>query len=455
MSLWLSVTPILAAPGQTTTPLIAPSSTIRVGGILDIRVAGEPGLTKGYMVDAAGHITVDMVGQVTAAGRTSDQVAAELRTLLKQYVKEPNVTVTLVAPLQQDVMVTGEVLRPSPVRLRPGDGLLQALAAVGGLGPNADAAHATLVRRGQAQPLPLNIDLLLKGDLSKDTLLTDGDILQIPKKQIPSFVAQGEVKLPGRKALDSGTHVLDALLATGGLTAMADRTRIMLIRKTQAAPLVIDLDRVLAGETGVNVPVQPDDVLMVIPKMVLQVEGEVRKGGDILLRNGGTLMEAILFAGGFGPDADRTSIQITHKDGMTEKVSLSDVTGVIGGPVMHPGDLVIVGRDKPETVQIFGAVRNNGPVKYQNGMKITEVLMGAGLSENSKWKEIRVLRGPDGPGRKILMFNLEAYLKAPQTENLALQPGDRIYVEMQHHRAGILRKMMDILPLANLFFLFR
>src|SRR5205807_7455285 len=130
------------------------------------------------------------------------------------------------------------------------------------------------------------------------------------------------------KALENGTHVLDAINATGGLTPMADRTRVMLIRKTQAAPLVIDVDRVLAGEASVNVPVQPDDILMVIPKMVLQVQGEVRKGGDIQLRNGGTLMEAVLFAGGFGPDADRTAIQITHKDGMTEKASLADVTGV-------------------------------------------------------------------------------------------------------------------------------
>src|SRR5438132_1614362 len=98
--------------------MVAPAP-VRVGGILDIRVAGEPGLSKSYIVDAAGHITLDMVGQIMAAGQTPDQIAAELRTRLKQYVKEPTVTVAVITPLRQDVLVTGEVLRPNPVQLRP------------------------------------------------------------------------------------------------------------------------------------------------------------------------------------------------------------------------------------------------------------------------------------------------------------------------------------------------
>src|SRR5207302_4211718 len=179
--------------------------------------------------------------------------------------------------------------------------LLEALAAVGGIGPNADIAHASLVRRGMPRPLPLNIEPLLIGDLTQNTPLKDGDMIQIPRRQTPTFLVRGEVKQPGFKALDSDTHLRDALGATGGFTPLADRTHVMLIRKSQAAPLVVDVDRLLAGETSINVPVLPGDELMVSPKMVLQVQGEVGKAGDVLLRNGGTLMEAILFAGGFGP----------------------------------------------------------------------------------------------------------------------------------------------------------
>ena len=426
--------------------MVAPAP-VRVGGVLDIRVAGEPGLSKGYIVDAAGYITLDMVGQIMAAGRTPDQIAAELRTRLKQYVKEPAVTVAVITPLRQDVLVTGEVLRPNPVQLRPGDGLLEALAAVGGLGPSADPAHATLVRRGLAQPLPLNVDLLLKGDLSKNMALSDGDIIQIPKKEEESYQVVGEVKLPGRKSLDGTTHVLDAILSTGGLTSQADRSRITLSRQAQSAPIVIDLDRVMAGETSANVLVQPGDVLTVGSQMGIQVAGEVRTPGERLLRNGGTLMEAILFSGGFGPAADRSAIEITHKDGKMEKASLADVTAVVGGPELRPGDLVIVRSGKSDFITLFGAV-HSGQVRYESGMKITDVLMAAGLTENSNWKQIRVLRGGDGPGRKILPFSLEAYLKAPQTQNLVLEPGDRIFIEAHRGGTTVLRRLLEVLPLA-------
>jgi polysaccharide export outer membrane protein len=453
MCLWLSVAPAFAAPGATAAPAAAPAA-IRAGGMLDIRVDGEPGLTKNYAVDASGHITVDMVGQLTVAGRTPDQVAEELRTRLKEYVKEPVVTVSSVAPSQQVVIMTGEVVRQGPLQLRPGDGVLEALAAVGGLGPNADIARASLVRRGLPHPLPLSIEALMKGDLTQNTPLQDGDIVQIPRQQISTFLVRGEVHAPGLKALNSNTHLLDAVSATGGLTPLADRTRITLTHKTAAAPLVVDLDRLLAGEASVNVPIQPDDVLMVSPKMVLQVQGEVLKAGDILLRNGGTLMEAIGAAGGFRPDADHAVIQITHKDGTTEPASLADVTGITGGPELHPGDVVVVGHGKPaEYITLFGAVRNPNPVKYVSGLKITEVLMTAGLSENSKWKEIHVRRGGDGANSTMLNFNLEAYLKTPKTQNLVLQPGDQIFVETQRHKQGILQKLMEVLPLANLFFL--
>lgn len=448
--LWLSTAPVMAAPVGAIAPIAAPAP-LQPGGILDIRVAGEPTLSKGYMVDAAGHISLDMVGQIEVNGRTPNQIADELRARLKAYIKDPIVTVAVVTPLRQDVLITGEVQRQGPVQLRPGDGLIEALAAVGGLAPDADAAHATLVRRGQPLPLPLSLDLILKGDLSKNVALSDGDIIQIPKKEIDSYQVVGEVKLPGRKPLDGSTRVLDALQNAGSLTSLADRSRITLTRKGQTAPIVIDLDKVLAGETSANVLVQPGDVLAVGSQMGVQVAGEVKTPGPRMLRNGATLMEAILFSGGFGLDADRTAIEITHKDGKMEKASLADVTMVVGGPVLQQGDLVIVRGSKAEFISLFGAI-HNGQIRYESGMKITDVLMSAGLTENADWKQIHVLRGGDGPDRKILAFNLESYLQSPQTQTMALQPGDRIYVATHHHGRTVLQRLLEITPLATLFF---
>jgi polysaccharide biosynthesis/export protein len=452
-ALCLSAAPLLAVPAGAA-PGIAAPAPVRVGGMLDIRVDGEPELSKGYTVDAAGHISLDMVGQIEVVGKTPDQIAEELRTRLKEYLKEPVVTVAVITPLQEDVLVTGAVLRQGPVRLRPGDGLLQALAAVGGLGPNADTAHATLVRQGQAQPLPLNIDLLLKGDLSKNTSLIDGDIIQVPTKEVATYQVVGEVRVPGRKPLDGATRVLDALQSSG-LTPRADSSRITLMRQGQSQPIVIDLDKVLAGEASANVLVQPGDVLTVGSQMPVNVAGEVRTTGERAVRNGATLMEAILFSGGFSPNADRSAIEITHKDGTVEKSSLADVTGVVGGPVLRPGDLVMVRSSKPAFVTLFGAVRNSAPQKYESGMNITDALMVAGLQENSNWKQIRVRRSGGGAESKSLTFDLEAYLKSPQTQNLVLEPGDQIFVETRRGGSSFLHHLLELSPLANIFLLFK
>jgi polysaccharide export outer membrane protein len=178
-ALWLSVAPTLAAPLGTAVPAVS-TPLIHAGDTLDIQVAGEAGLTKSYTVDTAGQIALEMVGQVRVAGRSADQVAAELRTRLARYLNRPSVIVTLSTPSRQEVLVTGEVRVPGIVKLHPGDGVLDALGAAGGVVPTGDPARATLVRRGVAQPQPLQIDLLLKGDLTRNLSLNDGDIIQIP-----------------------------------------------------------------------------------------------------------------------------------------------------------------------------------------------------------------------------------------------------------------------------------
>jgi protein involved in polysaccharide export with SLBB domain len=247
--------------------------------------------------------------------------------------------------------------------------------------------------------------------------------------------------------------VLDAL-QTSGLTPRADQGRITLMRRGQSQPIVIDLDKVMAGETSANVLVEPGDVLTVGSQMPVQVSGEVRTTGERALRNGATLMEAILFSGGFNPDADRSAIEITHKDGTMEKSSLADVTAVVGGPALRPGDLVVVRSSKPAFVTLFGAVRNSAPQKYESGMKITDALMAAGLQENSNWKQIRVRRGGGGADSKSLTFDLEAYLKSPQTQNLALEPGDQIFIETRRGGGSFLHHLLELAPLANIFILF-
>jgi polysaccharide export outer membrane protein len=452
-ALCLSVTPILAAPVGTAAPVTA-SLTIKAGDSLDIQVAGEAGLSKTYTVDANGQITMDLIGSVRVAGRTPDQVTQELRTRLSQYLTRPMVIVSPNTPVRQEigVTVTGAVEHAGMMKLHPGDRLLDALGAAGSINSTADTEHALLVRHGASQPLPLKLDLLLKGDLAQNLLLEDGDLLQVPRKELATFQILGEVKLPGTRPIDKPIRVLDALVAAGGPTPQADLNQVILTHKGQQ-PITIDMDKLRLGEASVNVLIQPDDVLSVASGVLVQVGGEVKTPGLRMMRNGGTLKEAVELSGGLNVDADRDHVLVTHRDGTTETVSLPDGNAPIGGPVLRAADAVVVQRVKLRFVSVQGAVQKQGLMPYREGLKITEALMAAQLQESAKWKEVRVIRGDDGPKREIFKFNLEEYLKNPQTTNLALQPGDQIFVATQP-RGGmsLFQRLMQVVPLASLFF---
>jgi protein involved in polysaccharide export with SLBB domain len=434
----------------------ASAGPIQPGDTLDIQVAGETGMTKSYTVDSTGAIIIEMVGAVRVAGRSAAQVAEDLKSRLRHYLKHPHVTVARGSALRQEILLTGEVARAGVVTVGPGAGLLDVLAAVGGLTPSADGSRATLTRRGESQPTPVDVARLLTGDVSQNLPVRHGDILQVPKKETATFQIVGEVRAPGTRVCAGEVSILDALVAAGGLTDRADRNRLLLTRKGESQPIEIDLDQVLNGAVGGAPSLKPGDVLQVGARLIVSIAGEVKAPGERLLRHGGTLMEAITSAGGFGPDADRTAIQITHRDATTETVSVDGVTGIVGGPELRSGDLVFVSRGKPQVVSISGAVRNPGAMRYQDGMKVSDVLMAVGLADHADWKNIRVLRGDTEKGREIKLFNLEQYLKSPEGENPALKAGDQIFVEARSKgaRKNLARRLADVLPLARLFFLF-
>src|SRR5437660_10147589 len=107
------------------------------------------------------------------------------------------------------------------------------------------------------------MERLLKGDLSQNMPLSDGDILQIPKKETISFQIMGEVKQPGSHTFERGPTILEAIVAVGGLTERADRNRVLLTHANSPEPTLVDLDQVVGGAAGANVTLQPGDILSV------------------------------------------------------------------------------------------------------------------------------------------------------------------------------------------------
>ena len=111
---------------------------IGVGDLLAIRVYGHDANSTRERVRQDGKISVPLLGDVQAAGLSPGQLGEEVKSRLKEFISAPFVTVAIEEVRPLSVPVLGEVNRPGQYTLEKGAGVLEALAAAGGL---TDMAH--------------------------------------------------------------------------------------------------------------------------------------------------------------------------------------------------------------------------------------------------------------------------------------------------------------------------
>ena len=120
------------------------------GDRLRITVFGQDGLTNSYAVDAAGHITMPLVGTVPARGLTTEQLSRSLTERLKQgYIREPKVAIEVEA--YRPFFIHGEVATPGQYAYVANMTVENAIAIAGGFGPRANRGQVTLARTVNGQ----------------------------------------------------------------------------------------------------------------------------------------------------------------------------------------------------------------------------------------------------------------------------------------------------------------
>jgi len=156
---------------------------IRADDVLDIRVFKEPDLSlNSVKVRPDGKISVPLLNDIQAEGLTPVQLGASIAALLRKYLTEPKVTVIVIQNTGQRVYVVGEVSRPGPVNLLPGMTIVQALAMAGGFTEyaNRKATYVLRTENGKSTILRFNYKKAIRGDVSENISLKDGDTVVIP-----------------------------------------------------------------------------------------------------------------------------------------------------------------------------------------------------------------------------------------------------------------------------------
>lgn len=175
----------LPAPPNGVGP--SPSYRIGPGDTLNIFVWENKDLSTEVIVDPEGRISLPLVKDMPAAGKTATQLARDIQNRLTKYVTDPVVTVmvsSFVGLYSEQIRVVGEVSKPSAIPYRKGMTALDAMIAVGGLTTFAAGNRAKLVRTrgGTETTYGLRLDKLMQdGDLSANVPLEPGDVIAIPQ----------------------------------------------------------------------------------------------------------------------------------------------------------------------------------------------------------------------------------------------------------------------------------
>lgn len=162
---------------------------IAAGDTLQVFVWRNPELSVEAPVRPDGRITIPLVQDIQAQGKTPTELARNLGQALAVYVQDPVVTVIVksfaAAGNSTAVSVIGAAVTPKKVPYRAGLTALDVLIEVGGLSTFARGNGATLLRREadgyHAYPLRLK-DLVRSGDLRANVELMPGDIIRIPER---------------------------------------------------------------------------------------------------------------------------------------------------------------------------------------------------------------------------------------------------------------------------------
>ena len=162
---------------------------IGIDDVVRINVWGNEELSVEVPVRPDGMISMPLIGDVTAGGRTPDEVSRDIKNRLTAYIRNPNVTVMLTELNSHQylsrIRVTGAIRTPLSLPYRQGMTVLDAVLEAGGPNEYASANSTKIYRKTNKETIILDVELggiINKGELKTNYMLMPGDIVTVPER---------------------------------------------------------------------------------------------------------------------------------------------------------------------------------------------------------------------------------------------------------------------------------
>ncbi len=159
-----------------------PDYVIGIEDVIAVNVWHEPEMSRAMGVRPDGKISLPLIGEVVAEGKTPKQLQMELSKKLSELIKNPDVTVIVQDIKSQKFNVLGEVQKPGVFPLTKPMTILDAVAMAGGFRDFAKPKKMYILRRakdGSNSKIPVNYNNVIKGN-DKNVELESRDTVIVP-----------------------------------------------------------------------------------------------------------------------------------------------------------------------------------------------------------------------------------------------------------------------------------
>jgi polysaccharide export outer membrane protein len=222
---------------------------------------------SGFEVDQSGMLDFPYAGKLKVSGLTSSEIHSMLTTRLAHYLRQPKLSVRLLAYRSKRVYVDGEVKLPGVQAINDLPmTLTEAINRSGGMNLTADQSRITLSRAGKTYTINLP-QLVQRGMNPSDIMLKNGDVLRVLARDENKIFVSGEVSGPRALPMRNGRLTLnEALGEAGGINPVTgDARQVYVIRRSSSESLVYQLDANSPGALAVaeSFELNPKDVVYV------------------------------------------------------------------------------------------------------------------------------------------------------------------------------------------------
>ena len=246
--------------------------------LLGIQFLDTEKLQAETRVNGQGEISLLLVGVVRVGGLTTNEIEKKLVQLYKEedYLKNPQIRVTVREFRHQKVAVTGAVNKPDHYALIGPRTLLEVLGMAGGLSPAAgEVAHLIRSQKGSTSSNATSFSpgtetvivdlnrLLLKGAMDLNYPIQNGDVVHVPFAHLAYVL--GSVSKPGEVPIKNNMTVTKAVAHAGGQHIILSSDNVTILRvdeNGQRQTIPVNIASVTRGNEP-DIPLKENDIVFV------------------------------------------------------------------------------------------------------------------------------------------------------------------------------------------------